>query len=294
MAFITLQDYFPRIQNLALQQLITNEDSYRLTAQEEALQEIKTYLVQKYNVSNSFPDTLLFDFSTAYNAKQLVYLDADAYDPTSTYEAKSLTLYSGNIYYNNAPITVAEAFTLEKWTLIGAQYALCYIPAPKPEFNYKNYYAKDDQVFRNNKIYKALKATSPLSQQAKLQYTDVDQLPLLNEFPEVSGNTQWQFLRNYSIKETFPDVNDSENIWVFGDNRNQQLVGINVMISIYKLSPRVSPKNIPDIWVKNYDDSISWLKKCAKGEVTLDAPLIQPSSGSRIRWGSKTKNINNY
>lgn len=82
--------------------------------------------------------------------------------------------------------------------------------------------------------------------------------------------------------------------WTSGDNRNPQLVEQNVHIAIYKLSTRISPRNIPDIWVKNYDDAIAWLKKCAKGDVTLDAPLKQPDQGRRIRWGGHPKSTNSY
>ena len=32
----------------------------------------------------------------------------------------------------------------------------------------------------------------------------------------------------------------------------------------------------------------------ARGEITLRLPLIQPKSGSRIRYGGNTKSINNY
>jgi len=72
------------------------------------------------------------------------------------------------------------------------------------------------------------------------------------------------------------------------------MVEMMVYITIYKLSNRISPRNIPEIWVKNYDDAICWLKKCANGDVTLDIPTIQPMQGRRIRFGGQPKLNNSY
>ena len=291
MAYLILNDYFASIQNSALQQILTDNDSFRLIKQEVSISEIKTYLTQKYDVSDEFRDTVKFDYTSTYKAKQLVYLDATAYSPLSTYLLNALTLYSGNVYYANVAIGTPEAFNLSKWTLLGVQYAMFYIHTPKPEFNYKTFYLKDDQVFWKDKVYKCLVATSALSQESKLQYTDVDQLPNANQFPDSTGQNQWELLSTYSVTGIYPTVTAT---YTLGDNRNAQLVEIAVYLTIYKLSPRISPKNVPEIWEKNYLMAIDWLKNCAKGKVTLDAPLLQPDKGGRIRWGSKIKNTNTY
>lgn len=338
MPYLILQDYFATIQDANLQQILCDNDAFRLTKQETALTEIRSYLVQKYDVSDEFRETVKFSFTTTYKAKQLVYLDADAYSATATYALNALTLYLGNVYYCSTLINTPEAFTLGHWTLLGAQYAFFYIPTPYPEFDYKSVYNEGDFTYWKNKVYKCNKQSVLFSQSTKLQYGEYENLPGINQFPDATGQTQWSTGVDYSLFGLWPiavigdftaynsltayvtgdRVSLDSIIWqafgnstgitpgtditkwipvsyVSGDNRNPQLVEMCVMITIYKLSPRITPYNVPDVWVKNYDGAISWLKKCAKGEVTLDAPLLQLQTPTgRIRWGSQIKNINNY
>lgn len=87
---------------------------------------------------------------------------------------------------------------------------------------------------------------------------------------------------------------NAANYWKFGDNRNQQLVNYMIDIALYHVHSRISPRNIPDLRVKRYDDAIRWLKMAGRGDITADLPLIQPKQGRRIRYGGTIKNINNY
>lgn len=336
MPYLILQDYFATIQDTNLQQILCDEDAFRLTKQETALQEIKSYLVQKYDVSDEFRDTVPFSFMYTYKAKQLVYLDASAYDPTLTYAANILTTYLGNVYYCSTAIVSPEAFNASHWTLLGPQYAFFFIPTPYPEFNYNAQYQLGDFVFYKDKVYTCLQPSANNSQQSNLQFNSTNDIPFINQFPGIRID-QWSAGVPYSLSSFWPvsipgDFTAWSNVTTYvtgdravensiiyqaqanstnvqpgtditkwlpvsytrGDNRNAQLVEMNVFISIYKLSPRISPRNIPDIWVKNYDDSIKLLKRFYKGEATLDAPLLQPSQGRRIRHGSNPKHINGY
>lgn len=87
---------------------------------------------------------------------------------------------------------------------------------------------------------------------------------------------------------------NADNYWLFGDNRNQQLVNYMIDIALYHVHSRISPRNIPDLRVKRYDDAIRWLKMAGRGDITADIPLIQPKQGRRIRYGGQIKNINSY
>lgn len=337
MPYLILQDYYSSIQDTNLQQIISADDSFRVTKQDTALAEIKSYLTQKYDVSDEFRETKAYSFATAFKAKQLIYLTASAYSASSTYALNALTLYSGKVYYCSTAILVPEAFTLNKWTLLGDQYTLYYIDLPYEEYNVYKRYVVGDLVFWKDKVHRCLKPSLNIGHQAALQYSTVNNIPLSNDFPDGVGQTQWSDGVDYSFTGLWPtavvgdftawsnvtayttgqrvsqdsiiwqaqanstDVEPGTDItkwlpiaWTLGDNRNPQLVELLVHITIYKLSTRISPRNIPDIWVKNYDDAISWLKKCAKGEVTLDAPKLQPSQGTRVRYGTRVRNINDY
>jgi hypothetical protein len=87
---------------------------------------------------------------------------------------------------------------------------------------------------------------------------------------------------------------NAANYWLFGDNRNQQLVNYLIDIALYHVHSRIAPRNIPDLRIKRYDDAIKWLKMAGRGDITADLPLIQPKSGARIRYGGQIKNINSY
>ena len=107
------------------------------------------------------------------------------------------------------------------------------------------------------------------------------------------GNT-WQALTNNSIEPSLDIINWQQETWTLGDNRNAQIVEVMVWITLYKLSPLISPRNIPPLWEKKYDEALTWLQMCAQGEITLSVPEIQPAQGSRIRYNSQVKKINDY
>lgn len=336
MSFLILADYYSSIESANLQQIISDTDSYRSIKEQAAITEVKSYLVQKFITTELFRDTLKFSFTRNYNAKQLVYLDADLFSASSTYAQYDLVRYSGSIYYAKTALT-AGAWNASNFQLLGVQYEFYYIPTPYDEFNKDTHYYKDNLVFYNNKVYKCLRESQPLTHEVSIQFNDYREMPYMNEFPDGFNQTQWGSATSYNFSGLFPiatyadfDDWDEETAYVSGqrvnyggtiyqsfgnstgvtpntditkwnpvsytsgDNRNALLVEAVVVIALYKLSMRISPRNVPDLWVKKYDDTIAWLKMCAKGEVTLDAPLIQTKSVGRVRWGSAPERINNY
>ncbi len=294
MPYLILQDYYSVIQSSNLTQILNSDDNFRLTEQATAKEIIESYITQKYDISDEFRETVKFDTTTTYKAKDLVYVDATAYSTSSTYTLKALTLYQGDVYYCSIAITTPEAFNAAKWTKIGKQYALFYVTTPKPEFNIYANYKIGDEVFYKDKTYTCVIPSVTQSHQSDLEHFSTYQIPTVNYFPDdgASGARQWGTGKAYSVTPgTMPT---DTNKWTAGDNRSRVLVRISVVITLYLLSARISPNNVPDIWVKNYDDAINWLKKCAKGEVNLNAPMRQPRQGSSIRMGSQVKRRNDY
>ncbi len=266
----------------------------RLTAELLALEEVTSYLTQKYDMSAEFTDTVVWNPNTVYKAKNRVYLDASAYSATSTYALKALVLQSGSVYICITAITIAEAFNATKWTLLGAQYDLFYVTLPKPEFNFATIYNKTDEVFWKDKTYTCAVASTVYSHSQQLQYVDYGNVPAINIAPDnaVNGVKYWGVGVAYSvIAGTLPT--DTAK-WTAGDNRSQKIVDCVVDIAIYKINPRLAPNNIPQIRIDNYDSAIVWLKACGKGVVTANIPRIQPKQGNRIRFGGNIKNENSY
>jgi hypothetical protein len=87
-----------------------------------------------------------------------------------------------------------------------------------------------------------------------------------------------------------------------GDNRNQALVMYLIDMTLYHLHCRINPRNVPDIRAIRYNGNnatenggaIGWLKKVAKGEVTVAIDKIVPTQGSRVIYGSNPKQSHNY
>jgi len=271
MAYLYFRDYKRLIQLDNLNQIIGNDTSLIEDNESVAVTEMKSYLVQKYNVNKEFTDTLLFVPNTAYNVNQRVYIDAPAYLTTVNYNDNDLCLYGGKVYICIDPTT--GVFNPAKWFSLGNQYDMFYSYYSSGFFDYYKQYEVNQFTIYENKIYKALRQSTGI-------------------FPNKDA-TIWQFQGNYSTAGT--DVTNT-SVWKSGDNRNQQIVNYLVSIMLYHTHSRISPRNIPELRVKHYDDAIKWLKNCATGEdINAGIELLQPTQGLRTRFGgSVAKNINTY
>ncbi len=77
--------------------------------------------------------------------------------------------------------------------------------------------------------------------------------------------------------------------------RSADLVMYLVDMVLYHVHSASSPRQIPDLRVKRYDDAIAWLKAVASGKLTADLPLLpepEPKTGELL-WGSQER-VNNY
>lgn len=85
---------------------------------------------------------------------------------------------------------------------------------------------------------------------------------------------------------------------IFGasGNSRHRVVRVAVThIAIYYLHNLINPRNIPELRVKNYDDSVKTLTMIRKGEICQDLPLLttdQTETGY-VKYGNK-QNKNNY
>ena len=100
----------------------------------------------------------------------------------------------------------------------------------------------------------------------------------------------WQSLSANTNKLPGADITNWNSItWVVGDNRNQSIVDAYIAIVLWYLSPRISPQVLPK-WVEaKFTMAKEWLQDAAEGKITLDVPELQPSEGSRIRFGGSPK-----
>lgn len=80
-----------------------------------------------------------------------------------------------------------------------------------------------------------------------------------------------------------------------GSARNLQIRLSIVDITLFTLHSRIAPNNVPELRQKRYDNTIAWLKACAKGAVTPTLPEVDiTTTGARIRFSADTKSSNKY
>lgn len=293
--YLIKNDYRKQIQDVNLNQIISSDDTILSSAQLTAQSECLSYLRQKYDTSKEFTDTKIWSYSTAYVPHDRVYLDADAYSPTSTYALNALTLFGGNVYRCTTAVTVAETFTLSKWSLIGPQYTIYYAVYPAPLFNYKKIYAVGDIVYYGDRKYTCRQATTLPTHSAQIQYGTIAALPQGNVFPDdpVYGAKYWTpFVSAYTVPAGTALSNTT--YWTKADNRDQQMVTYLIDITLFHIHSRIAPRNVPQLRIDRYTQAVQWLTAAAQGAITAALPLLQPDQGNRIRFGGNVKNQNRY
>jgi hypothetical protein len=290
--FLISKDFAKQIQSDNLNQVIGGDATILAAAQLQAIEEATSYLIQKYDLTNEFQNIYPWSNANIYAASNRVYLDAPAYIIATAYTAGQYTTYLGNFYLCTASTT--GAFAPGSWTLIAPQFSIYNAQYPQPPFDYNNQYTVGTQVFWMGKVYTCLIATKLLSQDNALQYSSLQNLPLLNIAPDNvnSGAQYWGAGTAYSVPASTLITNVA--YWTPGDNRSQQMVATIVDITLYHVHSRIAPRNIPELRIDRYHHAIDWLEKAAKGTITAALPLLKPRQGARIRYGGQIKNSNSY
>ena len=80
-----------------------------------------------------------------------------------------------------------------------------------------------------------------------------------------------------------------------GSSRHSVIKVATIHVCLYYLHNLINPRNIPELRVKNYDDSVKTLTMIRKGELCQDLPLLTSDSTETgyVKYGDKPKN-NNY
>jgi hypothetical protein len=82
--------------------------------------------------------------------------------------------------------------------------------------------------------------------------------------------------------------------WIPGDNRDRSLVKNMVDAALYTLHANIAPQNIPALRQRRYAKAIEWCLAVAKGDITPNLPVLQPTQGGRIRIGGNIKLENTW
>ena len=300
MGYLTPGDYKKSIQADNLNQVIGNDPFVLEDAESTAVEEVKSYLVQKYEVDQEFTSTLVWFKTDTYSARERVYLTAPTFNAMNVYSAGDYVAYQPNQaqpvvnIYRSLAGSAAHAFNPIEWELIAQQYTLYSPVLPAPVFNYASTYKPGDVVFWRDKVYTCILATSTMTQEQALQYFRYESVPPLNIFPDdpTNGAIYWGAGVPYSIAPG-TEITDATK-WVKGDNRCKQVVLCVVSLTLYFAHARIAPRNIPDLRIDDKDRTYKTLKMFAEGATTPTLPMKQPRQGARIRYGGNVKNNNTY
>lgn len=91
---------------------------------------------------------------------------------------------------------------------------------------------------------------------------------------------------------TGPGYDTQQILNATGTSRDQQLVGWMKYIVIYKIYERVPDSQVPDRVVKNWDDTLTDLRKVSDGRMSMNLPrksLPDGTKKTKFQWGSQPK-----
>ncbi len=289
--YLITKDYQRCIQTTELISITSNDASVRVLVEGSVEREIRSYLIQRYDLTTEFRSLDTFSMAISYKAGQRVYLDATAYSALATYALGALVLQAGNVYVCTTAIGVPEAFTIGNWGLLGAQYDLFYVTLPNAEFDHVKFYYKNDIVWWKDKNYTARRDSTRTSHESDLQSINVESITRGNVFPD-DGNVSaalamWGTGVAYSVAAGTLPTNTT--YWTKGDNRNQFFVAMYLDMVVYELCKRIAPGNVPEARHNAWLSAVNNLKSFAKGNTTAELPMIQPKQGSPIRYGGKVR-----
>ncbi|CAB4126801.1 hypothetical protein UFOVP87_16 [uncultured Caudovirales phage] len=316
MRFLRTSDYYRRIQPDELDTLLkpSKDKGYDSTQmlidlENSAIEEIKSYLSARYDLTRVFSDTPIYDSSTAYYGQSRVQYHESLYDATITYAVNDRRSYNGAIYKCSTTIGTPEAFNLAHWTFLCLDYAIFYITLPYPEFQeFTNYSAGNQVWFSDNYTYTAIKDTKGQLPNSSVysEYGADKDFPIVDNggtrfLEDTTNSSYWsRSASKYSVTGTLPTDGTK---WTAADNRNQLLIQMLLDIVMYNAWMNVAPRNIPELRIINYkgesthDDKcvLGWLRKVANGEISANLAQKYPQQGLSVIFNSGApKSQNTY
>lgn len=317
MGYLVLKDYATYIQGDYLRQLTQGNDDKRITEENVSLQTIAQRLTQKYDLNTEFKDTLPYDRTKAYTAADRVVVDISANGFTAwvaaaDYAVDDLVIYNA-VGYICTTLNSDATFDPANWSAIAPQHTIFYGAYPStctlqgepnpatlmspfaPVFDYKALYKRGDVVFWRGNTWVCNQDSIEISHTAALQFVSIENIPYANVFPTdpLANATEiyWTDRTAYTI---VPDTPLTDDAWIRGDNRNQTIKDAMVRITVFKLSPLIAPRNIPDVWLEDYRSIMRELKDASLGNITMLLPMKQPQKNLKTFFGGFIKNMNNY
>jgi hypothetical protein len=307
--------------------LCTETKTLLLTAEQEGITEMKSYISDRYNTEYIFTNTQDYSSGTTYFGKNLIQYSEQLFSTGTTYSQGDRFAYKQNIYEQVSTGTTSGITTPNTATTIYSSItennSLYYANLPCSEYNQYTTYTQGAIVWFEDNIYQAkqnVRGKVPSdSQNLELRYGVPGVQSYLGVWPSSPINTNPQpnvdtnnwSLYNGDVSSWFTGTTyyftgitpTDTTYWTKGDNRNAQIKMYLIDIILYHLHSRINPRNIPELRNIRYDGAnefknggaIGWLKQVENGKVGLDAPKRVPNDNKlSIAFGSFPKLNNHY
>ena len=307
---------------------IKNQQTYEILydAEQTAQEELSSYLRGRYKIEEVFPPTQTFFSAGTYFANNLVTYEEPKWLSATTYNQGDRFSYRKNIYeciISGGTSAQTPSLTSSAYTFVTENKSFYYANLPCSKFDYKTNYNEGQIVWFEDTIYQAkqsVKGTTPGdSQNLDLRYgipsvtmghSNAD--PFLsfynwNQNPLPKVNTNYWSVYEGHVNNVFTATSanlstyyfsgftpDNSLYWTKGDNRNHQIKLYMIDAVLFHLLSRLNPRNVSELRETRYKTVIDWLKNVQKGKVELDVPIIVPTQGGSIRWGSQPRQNMTY
>lgn len=310
---VTLSDEF--------RELIADNHTEWLNAEQVAQEEVYSKLVQRYIIGQILTNTTVYDSTLVYKGKNLIeYTEADWLENTS-YTATQRIRYGGKIYQCILASQGYLPINTTYWTYITDDLSLYYVTLPYNEWDKTASYIIGSKVWFLDKTYTAIvanininpttnaaiwgsgvaysitnknpdilwKVTIPYTVGVKVVYNDLLYTCILNSTGNLPTNITY-----FTVSTTLP-------YWTKGDNRNPLIVRYLLDMARYHFERAIPSRNISEQTLISYDGNhgdqrggaIGWLKRVAAGTDTANLPEIIITQGLSFTYGNTRSSLDN-
>lgn len=307
-----------------LTEILVEKAQALLQSEQAGQTEMIGYLAQRFITNQIFTNTTRYVSTAVYYGKNLVEYTETAWNGTTTYAARARVLYEGKIYECKATVTGNNPTNETYWIEICDDLNLYYVTLPVAEWLNTIEYAIGDIVWYLDKQYTCVVANTNIipntdnvaiwgagttySITAKNPEMAFNSLITYAVNDKVSyNNVMYTCIQistgNLPTNVTYWTASATLPYWTQGDNRNPLIVTYLIDITMYHFLSALNPRYMTEKVKERYDgdgdlikahSAMRWLLDIARGEVNPDLPIIIPTQGKRIEWGTARAKQDNF
>ena len=307
-------DYLKVTQSDNLRELIANNYSLWLYAEQVGQEEMRSKIQQRYDVAKIFTNTSLYDSTLVYYAKNLVVYTENEWVEGTAYTVGQRIKYKDKIYQCITNSTGYLPTNTTYWVYITDDKSLYYVTLPEEEWSYLTSYSVGDVVWYENKTYTCVVANSNTKPDSSTAiWGSGTAHSISNKNPDIIYHAEIAYTvgtkvscegvlyncilnstGNIPTNATFFTALTTPPYWTKGDNRNPLIVRYLLDITRYHFERSIPARNVSDLCKEAYNGNspeerggaIGWLKRVNSGTDNANLPIIVPVKGLAFTYGN--------